>query len=67
MVPPIQGGRNVQRHVKSIVRRGGRVSQIKSTSITALDVQPVLCSKGNVKDITDPLNPISIAGTRRSR
>ncbi|TMD55801.1 MAG: hypothetical protein E6I83_03560 [Chloroflexi bacterium] len=67
-----QSGTNLQGHVNVIVRHGGRVYQIKSTSITSLGVQPLPCTnapctaqfvaKASVQDITNPLLPISVEG-----
>jgi len=67
-----QSGTNLQGHVNVIVRHGGRVYQIKSTSITSLGVQPLPCinapctaqfvAKASVQDITNPLLPISVEG-----
>jgi hypothetical protein len=67
-----KGGKNLQGKVTILVRRleaDGivHVYQIKSTSITSLSVDAnagtaVFNGKANIKDVTDPLNPISIAG-----
>jgi hypothetical protein len=63
---------NLQGHVNIIVRRNGRVYQIKSTALNSLTVQlgpsqkppskAQFVAKANIQDITDPLNPISVAG-----
>jgi hypothetical protein len=67
-----QSGTNLQGHVNLIVRHAGRVYQVKSSSITSLGVKlgpnglppstGQFISKGNVQDITDPMNPISVEG-----
>jgi hypothetical protein len=60
---------NLQGHVNIILRNGGHVYQIKSTSITTLGVttnavggQGQFLSKANIQDITNPVNPISVEG-----
>jgi hypothetical protein len=48
-----------------IIRRNGRVYQIKSNAISSLSVSGSsgnFVTKANMKDITDPLNPVSIGG-----
>ena len=53
-----------------IVRNGGRVYQIKATSLTSLAANPnpnltgtaTFNARANIQDITDPLNVISIDG-----
>jgi len=52
-----------------IIRKGVNVYQIKANSMTSLAVNPTTIggtatfnSKANIKDITDPLAPISIDG-----
>jgi hypothetical protein len=62
-----KSGTNLQGHVNIIVRNGGHVYQIKSTSITSLTADATtgiatFTGKGNIQDITDPLTPISIDG-----
>jgi hypothetical protein len=58
---------NVQGQVNIIIRQGDRVYQIKSNAIQSLVVNQdsgtaTFISKANLTDITDPDNPISIAG-----
>jgi hypothetical protein len=58
-------GTNLQGNVNIIVRSGGRVYQIKSNALISLGVngsQANFTSKANIKDITDPLNPITVDG-----
>ena len=67
-----KSGSNLQGHVNIIVRNGGRVYQIKSTSITSLSTQlglngqppskATFNGKANIQDITNPLTPITIDG-----
>ena len=71
-----KGGTNLQGNINIIIRNGGRVYQIKGNSMTSLSVNPSTCpkatqsapctavfnGKGNIRDITDPLNPISVDG-----
>jgi hypothetical protein len=71
-----KGGTNLQGNINIIVRNSGRVYQIKGNSMTSLSVTPALCAnatttspcmavfngKANIRDITDPLNPISVDG-----
>jgi cell wall-associated NlpC family hydrolase len=64
---------NLQGRVTIIVRQGERVYQIKSTALNSLVVVPFspsnarsgvaeLVSKATVIDVTDPLNPVTVAG-----
>jgi hypothetical protein len=61
---------NLQGNMNIIVRNGGRVYQIKATSLTSLAANPLpnltgtatFNAKANIQDITDPLNVISIDG-----
>jgi hypothetical protein len=67
-----KGGTNLQGAVNIIVRSGGRVYQIKSTAIDTLGTNATtgsaeFTSKANITDVTDPLNPISIAGSGDTR
>src|SRR5574341_364776 len=69
-------GTNLQGNVNIIIRSGGRVYQIKSNSLQSLGVNPSSCaqagptrpcmanfiSKANLRDITDPNNPIGLGG-----
>jgi len=67
-----KSGTNLQGNINTIIRNNGRVYQIKGNAMTSLSVQPPDCAappcsatfngKANIKDITDPLNPISIDG-----
>lgn len=71
-----KSGTNLQGHINIIVRNEDRVYQIKGNAMTSLAVKPSPCpaatatspciasfnGKANIQDITDPLNPISIAG-----
>jgi hypothetical protein len=66
-----KGGKNLQGNINIIFRRmeSGvlRVYQIKGNALTTLDVNPntgkaTFFCKANLKDITDPLNPITLAG-----
>jgi len=66
-----KGGTNLQGNINIIFRRmeGGvlRVYQIKGNALTSLTVNPTtgkatFFCKANLKDITNPLNPISIGG-----
>jgi hypothetical protein len=71
-----KGGKNLQGNINTIIRNNGRVYQIKGNAMTSLSVNPQTCSnatptslctavfngKANIKDITDPLNVISIDG-----
>ena len=50
-----------------IIRQGDRVYQIKTNAMRSLFVDPdtneaIFISKANLVDITDPYNPISVAG-----
>jgi PKD repeat protein len=58
---------NLQGHVNIIIRQGDRVYQLKTNAMRSLVVDPetneaIFISKANLVDITDPNNPISIAG-----
>ena len=63
---------NPQGHVNIIVRKDGKVYQIKNTAIESLSVQPssdrnptgtaTFISKANLVDVTNPLTPIPIGG-----
>src|SRR5262249_23494024 len=64
---------DLQGNFNAIVRQNGRVYQIKSNSITSLSVDAsvtathphptaVFLSKANLNDITNPNNPVGIAG-----
>ena len=64
---------NLQGRVTIIVRQGERVYQIKSTALRSLVALPFsqtnpssgtaeLIGKVNITDVTDSLNPISLAG-----
>ena len=71
-----RGGTNLQGNVNILIRKGGRVYQIKSNSLTSLGVTPSPCtqatptrpctanftSRANLMDITDPTTPISLGG-----
>ncbi len=66
-----RSGTNLQGGVNIIVRRGGRVYQIKSTAINSLSLQASptppggtaqFVSKANLTDVTNPLAPISLGG-----
>jgi len=60
-----KSGTNPKGQANIIIRRNGRVYQIKSNAINSLSVNGSLANfstKANMKDITDPLNPISIGG-----
>jgi hypothetical protein len=67
----ISGGKNLQGSVNVIVRAAdGKVYQIKGNSMTSLSANnsnpltrtAVFNGKANITAITDPLNPVSIAG-----
>jgi len=61
---------NIQGKVNIIIRQQGHVYQIRSNSTDSLVVQAVdlltqqavITAKANLKDITDPLNPITLSG-----
>ncbi len=64
-------GTNIQGNVNIIIRRDGRVYQIKTNSTESLSAVPTkdsgvsaaeFTAKANLKDITDPRNPISLGG-----
>ena len=60
-----KSGTNVKGQCNIIVRRNGRVYQIKSNAITSLSVNGSngnFATKANMRDITDPLNPITVSG-----
>ncbi|HEU5179706.1 MAG TPA: S8 family serine peptidase [Candidatus Polarisedimenticolia bacterium] len=58
---------NLQGHINTIVRNGGRIYQIKGTVMTSLAVNSVAGTavfngRASIRDITNPLSPISIDG-----
>jgi PKD repeat protein len=58
---------NLQGKVNAIIRKDGRLYQIKTNATQSLVVDPInntatFLSKGNLNDITDPNNPISLGG-----
>ena len=66
-----KSGSNLQGSVNVIIRKGGRVYQIKSNAINSLTEQLAtsgtggtaqFASKANLTDITNPLAPISLGG-----
>jgi hypothetical protein len=62
-----KSGTNLQGHLSTIVRNGGRVYQIKGNVMTSLSVNTtdgtaVFNGRANIRDVTDPLNPLSIDG-----
>ncbi|PYP66016.1 MAG: hypothetical protein DMD36_18180, partial [Gemmatimonadetes bacterium] len=66
-----KSGSNLQGSVNIIIRKGGRVYQIKSNAISSLTEQLAtsgtggtaqFASKANLTDITNPLAPISLGG-----
>ena len=64
-----KSGTNLQGRINTIVRRQGRVYQIKGNSMTSLSVQPAagggkatFTGKASITDITDPLAPVSVDG-----
>jgi hypothetical protein len=66
-----KSGTNLQGSVNILVRRTEngvlRVYQIKGNAMTSLSVQPgagtaTFNGKANIKDVTDPMNPITIDG-----
>ena len=65
-----KSGTNLQGNMNVIYRRGGRVYQIKATSLTSLSItstnpcskKAIFSSKANLTDITNPALPISIYG-----
>jgi hypothetical protein len=60
-----KSGTNLQGNVNIIIRSGGRVYQIKSNAISSLGVavpKANFTGKANIRDITNPLNPISVDG-----
>ena len=62
-----KGGTNLQGGINTIVRHAGRVYQIKGTVMTSLYASPLMGratfnGKANIKDVSDPQNPISVDG-----
>lgn len=67
-----QSGTNLQGNVNVLVRHGGRVYQIKSNSLSSLSTQlgtrnspaatATFNGKANIRDVTDPANPVSVDG-----
>jgi hypothetical protein len=62
-----KSGKNLQGQFNGIVRKNGRVYQIKSNAVDSLAVNSTtktatFITKANMKDITDPLNPIDLGG-----
>ena len=58
---------NLQGHVNIIIRQDDRVYQVKTNAMRSLVADPetneaIFISKANLIDITDPNNPISVAG-----
>jgi len=58
---------NLQGKVNAIIRKDGRVYQIKTNATESLVVDPLtneatFVSKANLTDITDPVNPLSVSG-----
>jgi len=58
---------NLQGKVNAIIRKDGRLYQIKTNATQSLVVDPInntatFLSKANLKDITDPNNPIDLGG-----
>jgi PKD repeat protein len=58
---------NLQGHVNIIIRQGDRVYQVKTNAMWSLVADPTtnnatFISKANLIDVTNPDNPISIAG-----
>jgi len=61
---------NIQGKVNLIIRQQGHVYQIRTNSTESLVIQAVdpltqqavITAKANLKDITDPLNPITLGG-----
>jgi len=61
---------NIQGKVNIIIRQQGHVYQIRTNSTESLVIQAVdplaqqavITAKANLKDITDPLNPITLSG-----
>ncbi|MFC0772235.1 T9SS type A sorting domain-containing protein, partial [Terrimonas alba] len=60
-----KSGTNPKGQCNIIIRRNGRVYQIKSNAISSLAVNGSsgnFATKANMKDITDPLNPTTVSG-----
>ncbi len=64
-----KSGTNLQGRINTIIRRQGRVYQIKGNSMTSLSVQPVtgggkatFTGKASITDITNPLAPVPVDG-----
>ena len=64
-----KSGTNLQGRINTIVRRQGRVYQIKGNSMTSLSAQPAtvggkatFTGKASITDITNPLAPVSVDG-----
>ena len=70
-------GKNLKGSLNMIIRKAGRVYQLKATSTDSLVVTPaagcpnatfadpcgaVFTTKANLTDITNPLNPIALGG-----
>ena len=62
-------GKNLQGQVNIIIRKAGRIYQIKSNAIDSLATsgttypkQATIVTKANLSDITNPLSPISMGG-----
>ena len=61
---------NLQGHANVIIRQAGKVFQIKANAMDSLALDPfvdrgVFTSKANLRDITNPQNPISLGGNLR--
>ena len=62
-----KSGTNLQGQFNTIIRNGGHVYQIKGNVMTSLSVNSlagtaVFTGRANIKDVTNPLAPISIEG-----
>jgi hypothetical protein len=65
-----KSGSNLKGQCNIIIRSNGRIYQVKSNAVNMLAVSPSTSSgtpayfntKANYKDITDPLNPITLGG-----
>ncbi|MCA9259884.1 MAG: hypothetical protein KDA61_11820, partial [Planctomycetales bacterium] len=64
-------GTNVQGHVNLIIRQNDRIYQVKTNATNSLLALPgtdpevrhaEFIAKANLRDVTDPLNPISLGG-----
>ncbi|HVK07210.1 MAG TPA: hypothetical protein VM597_00395, partial [Gemmataceae bacterium] len=58
---------NLQGQVTLILRRGGQVYQVKTNALSSLAAPAgagvaTLVGKANLKDVTDPANPVMVAG-----